>query len=253
MYSNARGVEPHLARLRRHARAMAGSQSSGDAYVSALLDILRADPAILSSMSDLRVGLFKLYSQLFAATAGADTAAQPVNLWQSPEPALLTQRMRQALLLISVERFTVEEAAEIIGVTPDDVEALVDAAGRSLENLGGADVMIIESEPLIAMNIQQTVQDLGLRVNSMPPSPSRALAILRRDRPDLIIADGGIHLEMVEELYIDRKTPVVFISASPEMLLTGSRPEPVFVAQKPFDPAEIKALIFQALFFAGAD
>lgn len=240
MSNEGRGVEPHLARLRRHARAMAGSQLAGDAHVSALLDMLRADPGLLSAMPCRRVGLFKLCNRLLNDRPdGGGMATTP-----PPQP------IRQALLLTAVERFSLDEAAEIMEITSDEVEGLLDAARRSLKNLGGADVMIIESEPLIALNIQQTVRDLGLRVNSMPPSPARALTLLGRDRPDLIIADGGSHADMVEELYTSHKTPVVFISAYPEMFLTGRRPEPVFVAEKPFYPAEIKALIFQALFFA---
>ncbi|MBP7334876.1 response regulator [Niveispirillum sp.] len=236
MAMNRRGIEPHLARLRRHARAMAGNQASGDSYVSALLDIVRADPLFLETLPDPAVGLFKLYSRLVAATSG--------------KAGIRQQRIRQALLLISMERFTLGDAAEIMGITPVEVEALVEAAGHSLASLSGAEVMIIESEPLIAMNIEQIVKGLGLRVNSMPPTHARAVTLLRRDRPDLIIADGGCHPGMVEDLYTSSKPPVVFISAFPEMLLTGSRPEPVFVARKPFDPPEIKALIHQALFFA---
>ncbi|GGE78750.1 response regulator [Niveispirillum cyanobacteriorum] len=248
-----RGVEPHLARLRRHARAMAGSQSSGDAYVTALLDIINADASILHDPRCPRVGLFRLYSQLVATTSRDTGESGPADLRQLPAPAMLPHQIREALLLMSVERFSIGEVAEIMGVAPPEVQALVDAAGESLAALGGAEVMIIESEPLIAMNIKQIVEDLGLRVNSMPPTHGRALPMLHHHTPDLIIADGGSHLAVVEDLYTAGKPPVIFISAYPEMVLTGSRPEPVFVAAKPFDPAEIKALIFQALFFADLD
>lgn len=248
-----RGVGPHLARLRRHARAMAGSQTSGDAYVTALLDIINADPSILRGQSCPRVGLFRLYSQLVAATSRDISGSDTADLWQLPAPAMLSHQIREALLLMSVERFSVREVAEIMRVAPSEVEALVDVAGECLATLGGADVMIIESEPLIAMNIKQIVEDLGLRVNSMPPTHGRALPLLHYHTPDLIIADGGSHPAVVEDLYTGGKPPVIFISAYPEMVLTGSRPEPVFIAAKPFDPAEIKALIFQALFFADLD
>lgn len=250
MVFNRRELEPLLTRLRRHARAMAGNQSSGDAYVSALLDILRADATILTRVSCPRVALFKLYNLLSLPALNSDAILEQANLWQAAEPDMLSQRIRQALLLISVERFSTAEVAEIIGITTDEVSALIDAAGDSLARLGGANVMIIESEPLIAMNIGQIVEELGLRVNSMPPTNTKAMLILRRDRPDLIIADGGAHIGLAENIYAHVKPPVVFISAYPEMLLTGSCPEPVFIARKPFEQAEMKALIFQALFFA---
>lgn len=253
MAIDRRGIDPHLARLRRYARAMAGNQSSGDAYVSALLEIVQAEPAILQTMSTPALGLFKLLSQLVAATCQTEKMGGPADLWQAFKLDTLPERIRQALLLVSVERFTVSETAEIMGVEAVEVEALIDAAGQSLDSFGGAEVMIVESEPLIAMNIEQIVKDLGLRVSSMPPTHAQAVTLLHRGRPDLIVADGGCHRGTVDELYIGSFPPVVFISAFPEMLLTGIRPEPVFLARKPFDPPEIKALIYQALFFATAE
>ena len=43
--------------------------------------------------------------------------------------------------------------------------------------------------------------------------------------------------------------PVIFITAFPEHLLTGERPEPAFLITKPFREETVKALIGQALFF----
>jgi hypothetical protein len=43
--------------------------------------------------------------------------------------------------------------------------------------------------------------------------------------------------------------PVIFITAYPERLLTGARPEPAFLITKPFLPEMVKAVIGQALFF----
>jgi hypothetical protein len=43
--------------------------------------------------------------------------------------------------------------------------------------------------------------------------------------------------------------PVIFITAFPERLLTGERPEPTFLITKPFQPETVKAAIGQALFF----
>jgi hypothetical protein len=43
--------------------------------------------------------------------------------------------------------------------------------------------------------------------------------------------------------------PVIFVTAFPERLLTGTRPEPTFLVSKPFKPDMLKAVISQALFF----
>jgi hypothetical protein len=46
---------------------------------------------------------------------------------------------------------------------------------------------------------------------------------------------------------------VIFITAFPERLLTGEKPEPAFLVTKPFNPDMVKALISQALFFNAAE
>ena len=43
--------------------------------------------------------------------------------------------------------------------------------------------------------------------------------------------------------------PVIFITAFPERLLSGERPEPTFLISKPFQRATVRASISQALFF----
>lgn len=240
MSTQGRGVEPELTRLRRHARAMVGSQTSGDAYVAAVVEVLRADATMLASMACPRLGLFKLLSHMLDTGRGGGLSNG-------------RRQMRQVLLLISVEQFSTGEVADIMGITGSEVTALAEAAGESLDMLTGADVMIVESEPLIAMYIGQIVTDLGLRVNSMPPTHARALNLLRRATPDLIIADGGCHPGEVVDIYARSKPPVIFISAFPEVLLTACRPEPVFLAAKPFDTAEMRALIYLALFLPAPD
>jgi hypothetical protein len=43
--------------------------------------------------------------------------------------------------------------------------------------------------------------------------------------------------------------PVVFVTAYPEKLMTGERPEPTFLIAKPFREDAVKAIISQVLFF----
>ncbi len=48
--STSQAVLQHLPFLRRYARALTGSQSSGDAYVAATLESLIASPKMLESV-----------------------------------------------------------------------------------------------------------------------------------------------------------------------------------------------------------
>ena len=76
----------------------------------------------------------------------------------------------------------------------------------------------------------------------------------RRMRPGLILADiqladGSSGMDAVHELLGSFEVPVIFITAYPERLLTGERPEPTFLISKPFQPAMVSAIASQALFF----
>ncbi|MFV3074879.1 response regulator [Niveispirillum fermenti] len=239
----------HLPYLRRHARAVTGAQASGDAYVLAVLDILETDDSWLSATSSDRVGLFRLFSRYHAAVGGD---------WRvrTPDPALCPRRMREVLLLVALEGFTLAEVAEIMETPETEVRSLLAAAVRALMAFDAADVMIMESEPLIAMNIEQVVLALGHRVVGTARTVAAAVSMFDRRRPDLILADiqladGGSGLEAMHQIQARCRVPVIFISTYPEEMLTGERPEPVFLVAKPFDVSMVRALIGQALFFAG--
>ena len=62
-------IAPHLPYLRRFARAVTGSQTSGDAYVAAALEALIADVSIFPEASNDRISLYKLISKLFSSSA----------------------------------------------------------------------------------------------------------------------------------------------------------------------------------------
>jgi CheY-like chemotaxis protein len=83
---------------------------------------------------------------------------------------------------------------------------------------------------------------------------AEAVAAAERRRPgmvlaDIQLADGSSGIDAVNEILTAFKVPVIFITAYPERLLTGERPEPTFLITKPFQPEIVKAVISQALFF----
>ena len=116
------------------------------------------------------------------------------------------------------------------------------------------DIMIIEDEPLIAMDLESLVEGLGHRVTGVARTRGEALTLAERKRPGLILADiqladGSSGLDAVNDLLETFEVPVIFITAYPERFLTGERPEPAFLIAKPFQPAHVSAVISQALFF----
>ena len=253
--STSQAVLQHLPFLRRYARALTGSQASGDAYVAATLESLIAMPRILDSGPNQRVALYRLFTKSWNSVAvnGKPEISEP----DSPSERHLTRitpRPRQAFLLIALEGFSEEDAAEILECDLTTLRSLVEESGRELAAEIATDVLIIEDETFIAMDIEALVESLGHRVIGVARTHNEAVALARQKRPGLILADiqladGSSGLDAVNELLGSFEAPVIFITAYPERFLTGKRPEPAFLIAKPFQLAVVSAVASQALFF----
>lgn len=250
-------IAPHLPYLRRFARAVCGSQSTGDAYVAATLEALIADISIFPQTSGDRVSLYQLFVSIFSSVTINIKTDENLSGWEKRASANLSAvpaLARQAFLLTTVEEFTPSETAEVLKVSEDQVGKLIDEAASEIARQVATDIMIIEDEPLIAMDIEQMVTDLGHRVTGIARTHTEALELFHRTQPKMILADiqladGSSGLDAMKDILQMTTLPVIFITAFPERLLTGERPEPTFLVTKPFNPDMVKALISQALFF----
>ena len=153
-----------------------------------------------------------------------------------------------------MEGFTSSETAQILGVDFDQIETLIQAAQRDIDEELATNVLIIEDEPVIAADIQALVEELGHTVSGLAATRDEARDAAARAAPGLVLADiqladGSSGIDAVRDILTDVPVPVIFITAFPERLLTGERPEPAFLITKPFDPGTVKAAIGQALFF----
>ncbi|HRF07473.1 MAG TPA: response regulator [Xanthobacteraceae bacterium] len=248
-------IAPHLPFLRRYARALTGSQQSGDAYVAAVLEVLIEDPSALETEDDPRVGLYRTFTKLWNSMA-VNGATDPGSKKLPAEQRItqITPRPRQAFLLIALEGFNEADAARVLDVDVPTIRQLMEGAGRELASEIATDVLIIEDEPLIAMDIEGLVENLGHGVIGIARTHAEAIQIAKQQQPGLILADiqladGSSGLDAVNELLKSFDTPVIFITAYPERFLTGERPEPAFLIPKPYQPATVSAVISQALFF----
>lgn len=250
-------IAPHLPYLRRFSRALTGSQTSGDAYVAATLEALIADISIFPKTSTDRIGIYRLFSNLFETTTIHIPEPSSDFAWEKHAAAnlsILAPLPRQAFLLVTVEGFNHAEAAEILGKNEEELSELLDTASSEISRQVATRLMIIEDEPLIAMDIEQMVESLGHEVVGIARTHQEALELYNREKPrmvlaDIQLADGSSGIDAVNDILRDATIPVIFITAFPERLLTGERPEPTFLVTKPFNPDMVKALISQALFF----
>lgn len=250
-------IAPHLPYLRRYARALNGNQGSGDAYVIAVLEALVAAPDSFDRSLPPRVALYRVFSDIWNSLSvnGEHPHAQPGTGIGAVEA--LTPRPRQAFLLTTVEGFTTADAAAVLGVGEGEIARLIDEAGREIASQVATDVLIIEDEPIIAMDLEMLVESLGHTVIGNARTHGEAVKMAGAKRPGLILADiqladGSSGLDAVNEILPNLSVPVIFITAYPERLLTGERPEPAFLITKPFRQDMVKAVVSQALFFRDA-
>jgi CheY-like chemotaxis protein len=255
-------LAPHLPFLRRYARALTGSQVHGDNFVRATLETIVAQPDEFPRDVDPRLGLYRTFHAIWSS-ANIDEGQEPTMAIDGAEGiaharlARVTPLSRQALLLTSLEGFSTDDTAYLIDATPEDVDSLVAEALAEIERQTHADVLIIEDEPIIAMDIESIVRDLGHNVTGVAVTRDEAIAQARKSPPGLVLADiqladDSSGIDAVKDILAEFAVPVIFITAFPERLLTGTRPEPTFLITKPFQRATVKAAISQALFFDAA-
>lgn len=260
--SLGQSLAPHLPFLRRYARALTGSQSSGDAYVRATLQSIVDAPDDFPATTP-RLSLYRQFHAIWVSSRSADTI--DVAEAELDDPAAIararlsavTPLSRQALLLNALEGFSNADIAAIIDVDSDDVDALVADAIAEIDRQTRCRVLIIEDEPIIAMDIESIVRDLGHDVVGIAVTRDEAVAMAAETDPGLVLADiqladDSSGIDAVADILSETDVPVIFITAFPERLLTGQRPEPTFLITKPFQQATLKASIAQALFFDAA-
>lgn len=250
-------VTPELPYLRRFARALTGSQESGDAYVVAMLETLVADGRSFRRDLPPRTAVYQAFLQVWNALPINQRTAPPDSSLEGiadKRIETLTPLPRQAFLLASIEEFSAADIATILRISEPEVRRNLDIAGKEIADQIAARVLIIEDEPLIALDIENLVTDIGHEVVGIATTRSEAIATAKDTKPgmvlaDIQLADGSSGIDAVNDILKDINVPVIFITAYPERLLTGERAEPTFLITKPFKPEMVKAVISQALFF----
>ncbi len=251
-------LAPHLPYVRRYARALTGDQTTGDHYVRVALEALAAGERVLEANLTPRVALYHVFHAIWCST-GAQLETVPESGATGQEDASrrlmrIAPRSRQAFLLTALEGFTPSEAAQILGADFAEVEKLIADAQAEIDAELATDVLIIEDEPVIAADIEALVTELGHTVVDIAATRTEAVDAVARKTPGLVLADiqladGSSGIDAVKDILARLDVPVIFITAFPERLLTGERPEPTFLITKPFQPETVKAAIGQALFF----
>jgi CheY-like chemotaxis protein len=255
----ATAVGASLPHLRRYARALTGSQEAGDGLAAQTLEALIADPTVAEGLEP-RIALFRGFHQVW--TRAGTPLSEPDSQMEAraqDHMARLTPNTREALLLHAIEGFLPQEIGSVMGVTPETATDLIDTAIREMEESVAGRVMVIEDEAIIAMDISAIVREMGHRVTGVARTRSEAVRMAMDTRPDLVLADiqladNSSGIDAVNDILQEfQDLPVIFITAFPERLLTGTRPEPAFLITKPYSEEQVRSAVSQAMFFASTE
>ncbi len=224
---------------RRYARALTGSQPRGDLLVAEGLRQMLPQGRDATA-ADARLTLYRWLTRRFDADVSGET------------PVGLSHKQRQLLLLTTLEDCSSAQAAGITGLDEAEASAALGVAREQLRSAASADVLIIEDEPIIAMDIEELVQNCGHRVVGVAATEADAVRIAADARPGLILADinlgaGGDGAHAISRIMRHHRAPVIFVTAYPERLLTGDALEPAFVITKPFEPLTLAIATYQAV------
>jgi CheY-like chemotaxis protein len=255
--SMSQAIAPHLPSLRRFARALSGSQESGDADVVALLEALVETPSMFLENSDPKIALYRLFLKVsnsaeFGSSSGAGVEGSGMQTLRASTP-----KPRQAFLLLAVEGFEPGAIATILETDTTGVANLVATADQeNATKVNPVRVVIIEDEPLTALDLKQILEHSGHRVVGMARTHREAVTLAKCHAPELILtsvmlADGSSGVEAVNEILETLDVPIILISAHPVMYLTGAKPEPTFAIAKPFNQETVRAIVAQALLCEG--
>ncbi|MGO4909620.1 response regulator [Pseudorhodobacter sp. W20_MBD10_FR17] len=250
-------IGAHLPYLRRYARALTGSQETGDRYAAAALEAVLADISVLDVGGSVKTGLFHAFHVVWSS-AGAPLGEPDTRFSEIAQAhmAALTPGSREVLLLHSIEGFTEGEIAAIMQIETDSIAGLHQKAVEEMTATIAGRVMIIEDEAIIAMDIAAIVREMGHEVTGIASTRTEATALAAQEKPDLILADIQLAdkssgIDAVNDILAKFDAiPVIFITAFPERLLTGERPEPAFLITKPYSEDQVRSAVSQAMFFA---
>lgn len=255
-------IQRHLPYLRRFARALTGSQDRGDAFAAETLEAIIEKRETFDAGYPEKVALYRVFYSIWsnsdAICGTAPTNGTDVEATAHRRLASLTAPSRAAYLLGALEDFSPRDTASIMNLPDAEAARLHENALAEIEKQMAARILIIEDEPIIAMDIESIVVELGHESVGVADTRNAAVNMAEEHHPDLILsdiqlADGSSGVDAAHDILAKSAVPIIFITAFPERLLTGERPEPTFLITKPFKRSAVQAAVSQALFFGSAE
>lgn len=237
------------ASLRQFARAVTADRMAGDELAGAVLK--KSGGTVAGAQ---RAELFRKFLEKWRELAEGKSASAPFsdvalvrNLGPLPPPE------RLALLL-----------SDVCGLSPDEVEYVLAPLSRPVSSLleegrelvkrsrSGSKAVIVEDEPLIAADLRDVLESMGVDVVAMARTAEQGAREAIRQRPDIVLADFNLDgrktgVDAVLAFQDEHRCPVIFITGYPDEVLRGEEIEPDFVIAKPYRHESVKAAVAHCL------
>lgn len=156
---------------------------------------------------------------------------------------------RRAALLWHVEGLPDHAIACILGIPAKRIAGMVRLGRAAMVLQGLCGVLIIEDEPMLAMELIQIITDFGANVVGVARTRAEAVSLMQRLSPDLLVADlkladDSSGLDAVHDiLAIEPDVPVIVITGHHVILDTDLRDAPICILEKPLEAEALSTLI----------
>lgn len=242
---------PVNASVRQFARAVTADRMAGDELAGAVA----SEAARTGGAAGVtRAELFREFIRKWREVAEAEAAPKPFsNAEYIKSLGPLPPQSRLVLLL-----------SDICGLSQRDVEYVLDplsrpyaellAEGRALVTTprGDSTALIVEDEPLIAADLKDVLESMGVTVVGMARTADQGAREAVKKTPDIVLADYNLDgqktgIDAVAAFQDTHECAIIFITGYPDDVLKGEDVEPDFVIVKPYRPEAVQAAVAHCL------
>lgn len=238
--------------IRQFTRAVLADQFTGDEVARAALSGF--DPAAVIAETDRgrRLAVFRAFFDAWRDAGNGEGNGNFSDRSLLASAPLRADKARQLLLLVDVLNISLDSAAELLELRPANTKAMLAAERRKIEHKLQGRALVIEDEPVIAMDVASVLEKMGLDVVGSARTKFEAVSLAQQEKPDLLLADynlgaGGSGLDAVKEISSEMPVITVFLTAFPDDVLVGDDYEPAFILPKPFEERALRAAVAHGL------
>lgn len=247
----ARQLNEHLPYLRRYARALTGSIHDGDDLVMRCVEAAMLAPTRFGVPDRSRAALYALLHLLFDTNGEGRPSSSPHPIERAL--ATLPEPERRLYLLTTLERLTMAEAARVMVMPPEKAIEAVRRARDALRERMTARVLVVEDNPVIALDLQTVVADMGHEVCGTAAGEKQALALAEETKPTLALMDirlaaGDDGIAVARQMRERLGLKVIFVTAFASELERQRLEHLGTVVQKPFSAQDIRDAISRMVF-----